>query len=127
MTTKASRSRARIAFVALASLALLASIGPALRSVRAAGLSLAVVGADDPTRITHLSRHPVPARETAIALPGRTLRAHIYTPLARSGRPAPRSWAMVLHGVHPDSIDGPRLQAFARALAATGVETYTPG
>src|SRR5687767_14408202 len=126
MTTNARRSRARIAFAVIAALALLASVEPAARYVRSAGLLLAVVGADDPTRITHLLRHQVVARDATLALPGRSLRARIYTPLDRSGQPAPRSWAMVLHGVHPDGIDEPRLQAFARALAATGVETFTP-
>lgn len=66
------------------------------------------------------------ARDTTLALPGRTLRARVYTPLDGAGSPAPSSYALVLHGVHPDAIDEPRLQAFARALAATGVETYTP-
>ena len=126
MTTNARRSRTPIAFAVVAALALLVSIQPAIRYVRSAGLLLAVVGAEDPTRITHLLRHQVAARETALALPGRSLRARVYTPLDGSGQAAPRSWAIVLHGVHPDGIDERRLQAFARALAATGVETFTP-
>jgi len=113
-------------FAVIGALALLVSIEPAIRYARSAGLLLAVVGAEDPTRITHLLRHQVVDRETTLALSGRSLRARVYTPLDGSGLPAPRSWAMVLHGVHPDGIDEPRLQAFARALAATGVETFTP-
>ena len=106
--------------------ALCLSIAPALRYGRAVGLLLSVVGAEDPTGLTHLLQHPVVARESTLALPQRTLRARVYTPEDASGERAVRGYAMVLHGVHPDAIDEPRLQAFARALAAIGVETYTP-
>lgn len=125
-TQRARTPRRRIVLALLAVFALLLSIEPALRYVRAAGLLLTVIGANDSTRITHLLRHEVRTSDTTLALPHRTLRAKVYTPLDGSGAPAPVSYAIVLHGVHPDAIDEPRLQAFARALASTGVETYTP-
>lgn len=124
MTRKKTRA-ARLAFLLIA-LGLLFSVEPALRYARAASLLLAVIGADDPTGITHLLRHEVVEQQTTLALPHRALRARIYTPRDRDGRDATRSHAMVLHGVHPDAIDEPRLQAFAKALAGIGVQTYTP-
>jgi pimeloyl-ACP methyl ester carboxylesterase len=119
-------SRIALSIALVLALALSLSISPALRYGRALSLLLSVVNAEDPTGLTHLLRHPVVARETTLALPQRTLRARVYTPQDASGRRAVRGYAMVLHGVHPDAIDEPRLQAFARALAAIGVETYTP-
>lgn len=94
---------------------------PALRYARAAALLLTVVGRDDPTGITAWVRGGVSEEDTSIALPGRTLRARVYRPEG-----ARRGFALVLHGVHPDGIDEPRLRGFARGLAAIGVETRTP-
>jgi len=121
----ATRQRCLIALALIAG-ALLVSIEPAVRYGRAVSLLLAVVGADDPSGITHLLRHEVRARETSLALPARAIRTRVYTPIDDQGRSRVRARALVLHGVHPDAIDEPRLQAFAKALAAIGVETYTP-
>lgn len=126
MSMTAFKRPQRVALSLFATVVLLASVEPAIRYARAATLLMAVVGAQDPSGITHLLRHQVAERETTLALPHRSLRTRVYTPRDDAGHDATRRHALVLHGVHPDAIDEPRLQAFARAMASIGIETYTP-
>lgn len=119
---KLLKSPKKTALLALSLVALVASVEPALRYTRATSLLLNVVRAKDPTGLTELVEEPVVARESSLALAGKRVRTRVYAPA--NGRP--RSYALLLHGVHPRGIDESRLQAFARALAAIGVETVTP-
>lgn len=59
--------------------------------------------------------------ELAVATPAGPMRARLYSPV----HPA-ATGMVVVHGVHFDGIDDPRLRAFARALAGAGVPVLTP-
>ncbi|HXS12054.1 MAG TPA: hypothetical protein VN734_05080 [Acidobacteriaceae bacterium] len=65
---------------------------------------------------------PIAVRELPLPLPSGTVRARLYTPLAPKNAPA----ILVLHGVHHLGIDEPRLENFATAMAACGVQVLTP-
>jgi pimeloyl-ACP methyl ester carboxylesterase len=111
----------RLALILLAvALGLTLSVPAALRHVRAAGILLRVVDLPDPTGLTAHVMGAVAEREERLELGHRVLRSRRYTP-ADPGPPT-----LLLHGVHPRGIDEPRLQRFARALAAAGLEVHTP-
>jgi len=59
--------------------------------------------------------------ELTIATPSGPMRARLYLP----HRPV-ATGMVVVHGVHFDGIDDPRMRAFARALAGVGVPVLTP-
>jgi dienelactone hydrolase len=59
--------------------------------------------------------------ELTLETPAGPMRARLYLPL----HPV-TSGMVVVHGVHFDGIDDPRMQAFARALAGAGVPVLTP-
>jgi dienelactone hydrolase len=60
--------------------------------------------------------------ETAVPMRGGAMRARLYRPAGgRSG-----SGVVVAHGVHFRGIDEPRLVAFSRALAGSGLVVLTP-
>ena len=63
------------------------------------------------------------AQEISLYVAGAQVRGRRYKPRARGGQ-APR--ILLLHGVHADGIDEPRLTGFARALARVGVDVMTP-
>lgn len=109
--------------LALLAAALIALATPAaLRHLRAIGLLLTVVGAEDPTGLTATVVHDVRERATRVSASGRELRAREYTAV---GIAAPRG-IVLLHGVHRLGIAEPHLVRFARALAATGASVLTP-
>jgi pimeloyl-ACP methyl ester carboxylesterase len=58
--------------------------------------------------------------ETAIG--PQQLRARLYTPQGRPNAPA----MVILHGVHYQGIDEPRLMGFATAMASCGIRVLTP-
>lgn len=60
--------------------------------------------------------------EITLATPAGPTRARLYLPSRPSGGPG----IVVVHGVHFDGIDDPRMRAFAEALAGTGVPVLTP-
>jgi pimeloyl-ACP methyl ester carboxylesterase len=60
--------------------------------------------------------------EFQIATPSGPMRARLYLPHHATGKPG----IVVVHGVHFDGIDDPRMRAFAAALAGTGVAVLTP-
>jgi pimeloyl-ACP methyl ester carboxylesterase len=66
--------------------------------------------------------HPVDAHDTSFDFHGASIPARIYLPLGVNAAPG----IMVVHGMHYTGIDGPRLVAFARSLAATGFVVMTP-
>ncbi len=70
---------------------------------------------------------PIAVRDLQLPLASGTVRARLYTPLAPRGaglRNAPA--LVVLHGVHYLGIDEPRLENFATAMAACGIQVLTP-
>ena len=103
------RRRRTIAALLACALLLLAALAwpSGRRHWRAASLLTRLRGGESPD---------VEARELRLG----PLRAHRY-----AGREGGALVALV-HGVHPDGIDEPRLVRFAQALAASGLVVYTP-
>lgn len=65
---------------------------------------------------------PIAVRDVELPLASGTVRGRLYTPINVKNAPA----LVVLHGVHHLGIDEPRLENFATAMAACGVEVLTP-
>ena len=65
---------------------------------------------------------PIAVRDLELPLASGTVRARLYTPQGVKNAPA----LVVLHGVHYLGIDEPRLETFATAMAACGIEVLTP-
>jgi len=91
---------------------------PASAHVRAASLLVRVSDAEAQGWLASVANHPVEVREES--LPGS--RARLYVPADVQHPPG----VVVVHGVHWKGIDEPRLGAFARAIAASGVAVLTP-
>ena len=93
---------------------------PALRTLRAAYLLLALGG--QPQHPLAVVAHEVASQPWRIEAPRGRLKARLYLPrgVERPGI------AVLLHGVVPDGMDDARLVDLARALAASGVAVLTP-
>lgn len=65
---------------------------------------------------------PIEVRDLELPLASGTVRGRLYTPQHATNAPA----LVVLHGVHHLGIDEPRLETFATAMAACGVQVLTP-
>lgn len=118
------RSRARVAAysaVALLLVLLAAGAPPALWHLRALYVLVKVEDAKAEPPLARLVERSFAESELAIATPAGPMRARLYQPVH------PVSAGMVVvHGVHFDGIDDPRMRAFARALAGVGVPVLTP-
>ena len=120
MSGFALRSRRRVLAVAL--LAMLAVLWrPAAAHLRAASFLARFVDPDGHSMLAEARRHPVV--EQPFALPG--TRARVYSP-ADVDDVTRLPAVVVVHGIHYKGIDEPRLERFARTLAATGVVAVTP-
>jgi dienelactone hydrolase len=75
-----------------------------------------------PSWLRRFVSEPIQVRDLQLPLVSGTVRARLYTPIARKNAPA----IIVLHGVHHLGIDEPRLENFATAMAACGVQVLTP-
>ena len=64
----------------------------------------------------------VSQQDTTIATPQGNIRARLYLPAKHPDAPG----LVVFHGVHHLGIDEPRLEAFAQAMAASGLNVLTP-
>jgi len=98
--------------------ALLALWLPASSHVRAASLLQRFASPEAPGPLGRVARQPIQERD----FPLPDTRARIYLPLDVK-RP---SGIVLVHGVHYKGIDEPRLERFARTIAATGVAVLTP-
>jgi dienelactone hydrolase len=110
-----SRSR-RLAFLALAALALFALIEPPIaRRLRAVSL-LTALERPDASAVALLERD--------VTVPGRRgpIRARLYQRVDRARAPG----LVLVHGVHYQGIDEKRLVPFARELARAGRVVLTP-
>jgi dienelactone hydrolase len=112
---RARRLRA-IAFVVMA--LLLGVWPPASDHLRAAAFLMRFSAPDCHSLLADTRRHPV--EESSFPLQG--ARGRLYRPTDVADAPG----VVVVHGVHQKGIDEPRLQRFARTLAATGVIALTP-
>jgi pimeloyl-ACP methyl ester carboxylesterase len=96
---------------------------PARSHLRAASLLARFSESDDapsPSWLGNVMRHPITERDTTIA----GTRARMYVPSDGPENAAPG--LVLAHGVHWKGIDDPRLQHFARVLAASGLAVVTP-
>ena len=91
---------------------------PASAHVRAASLLVRFADPDAHGLLAEAGRHEVDVREERVA----GTRARLYVPADVADPPG----LVVVHGVHWKGIDEPRLQRFARTIAASGVEVLTP-
>ena len=79
----------------------------------------------DPNAVPLLRKvvdYPVDETETTFATPSGPVRARLYTPRGVAHPPG----MLLVPGVHRLGIDDPRMLAFARSLAATGIVVLTP-
>lgn len=119
------RRRPRNAFLLIAALITIAiALAPALSlRVCAARLLLATLETKEGSGLLALHTGAVRTNDERIALPDASaLRSRRYRPAHDDHAPV----LALLHGVHPLGIDEPRLERFARALAASGLEVHTP-
>jgi len=72
--------------------------------------------------ITNYDVHPVDVRDTSFEFKGVAVPARTYVPRGVNSAPG----ILVVHGMHYMGINGPRLVAFARSLAASGFVVMTP-
>jgi dienelactone hydrolase len=98
--------------------ALLVLWHPASAHLRAASFLLRFTNPDAHSFLADLRRHPVGA--APFELPGS--RARLYVPMDVAQPPG----IVLVHGVHYKGIDEPRLERFARTIAASGVAVLTP-
>ncbi|HEX8792262.1 MAG TPA: hypothetical protein VF765_15010 [Polyangiaceae bacterium] len=106
-------------FVALALVVgVLALWRPASAHVRAASLLVRFADPDAHGLLADAGRHDVDIRDEEAA----GTRARLYVPVGVDDPPG----LVVVHGVHWKGIDEPRLERFARTIAASGVEVLTP-
>jgi dienelactone hydrolase len=113
------RTTRRSAFAALLlTVALTLSWQPASAHVRAASLLVHVSDPEARGWLADVGNHPVQVREESV----QASRARLYLPADVAHPPG----IVVVHGVHWKGIDEPRLGAFARAIAASGVAVLTP-
>jgi dienelactone hydrolase len=91
---------------------------PASAHVRAASLLVRFADPDAHGLLADAARHEVDVRERTVA----GTRGRLYVPVDVADPPG----LVVVHGVHWKGIDEPRLQRFARTIAASGVEVLTP-
>jgi dienelactone hydrolase len=75
-----------------------------------------------PSWLRRFVSEPIAVRDLRLPLASGTVRARLYTPLRSKHAPA----IIVLHGVHYLGIDEPRLENFATAMAACGIQVLTP-
>lgn len=105
--------RARVVLFFLAVLAIIA-YRPAHQHARAASL---LVSFSDKT-----AKPNVTDERTMFDVNGEQVAARIYTPVGVSSPPS----VVLVHGVNHFGIDDPRLERFARAVSAAGVQVMTP-
>lgn len=90
--------------------------------VRAASVLMNTVGIADPTPITGWVQEAVVEEDVLLSTAGGDLRGRYYLP-AEDLAEVP---VLLVHGIHPEGIDEPRLRGLARALAAVGHPVLTP-
>ena len=90
--------------------------------LRAASLLQRIANPHATGWIANYDVHPVDVRDTSFEFHGAPVPARIYLPRGINSAPG----IMVIHGMHYTGINGARLVAFARTLAASGFIVMTP-
>lgn len=116
------RARVVWAFVGLLAVATAALELPAGDSeLRSVSLLLRIADSKDASSLAHYGVHAV-EQSSIFTLPIGNTRARIYRPVGVEHAPG----MVIVHGVHRLGIDEPRLVAFARDIAASGIVVLTP-
>lgn len=102
---------------------LIAAVGPTVSDhFRAASLLLRIQNPKDSSGLAHYHTYAVTESPADLVTPHAKVRARFYRPVGASHPSA----MVVVHGVHHLGVEEPRLMAFSRALAATGIQVFTP-
>jgi pimeloyl-ACP methyl ester carboxylesterase len=105
--------------------ALTISFAPsAWRFAEACALLMQLTAAPLPAAVERVLLHEIDERELSLHTSGVEVRGRRYIP--RSSDPAQIPKLLLLHGVHAQGIDEPRLIALGRALARAGLDVMTP-
>jgi acetyl esterase/lipase len=75
-----------------------------------------------PAPVRWMVSEPVTTTELTLPLPSGAVRARMYTPVNHPDAPG----IVIVHGVHYLGMNEPRLEAFASAMAACGLQVLTP-
>src|SRR5579875_1692591 len=123
-TRELSRRMRWLAVTALVMLAVLGfAVWPLVRvHLQSAAVLDLVAGRPVPSWLRRFVNEPIRVQDVELPLASGSVRARLYTPLLTAHPPS----IIVLHGVHHLGIDEPRLETFATALAACGVQVLTP-
>jgi dienelactone hydrolase len=101
----------------------IAATAPAINTrLRAASLLLRIENAGDRGSLARYETCAVIETDSSLATPEGLVPARLYTPMGIAHPPH----IMIVHGVHHLGIHDPRIVAFARALAQTGIQVFTP-
>src|SRR3954469_6376706 len=90
--------------------------------LRAASLLLRIQNPNEHTRLARYHAYAITETASELSTPRGTIRARFYTPAGVTNAPG----MVVVHGVHHLGVDEPRLMAFSRALAQSGIQVFTP-
>lgn len=113
----------RVAAAALSALVLGALlVAPAARNHARALYVLQKLAHPQARSAVEFVAYPVEESAIRFAGPRGSVRARLFAPRGVARPPG----MVVVHGVHFDGIDDPRLIAFARSVAATGIAVLTP-
>lgn len=93
-----------------------------LAHLQAAAVMKQVAGQPIPRFIRNEATEAVTQRDLTIPTPDGDLQARLYLPAKHPDAPG----LVVFHGVHHLGMDEPRLEAFAQAMAASGLNVLTP-
>jgi dienelactone hydrolase len=110
-----------LAYILLLAVAVATFSLPAADSeLLAVSLLLRIADPHDSSALAHYGVHAV--EQTPVFTFGDNIRARIYRPVGVQHAPG----MVIVHGVHRLGIDEPRLVAFARDMAASGIVVLTP-
>ena len=117
------RSKRNLALLLiLLPLAGLAAIPTSSDHLRATSLLLRIQNPNDHSRLARYDTYSVTEVVNELQTPRGPVRARLYTPQGIANPPG----MIVVHGVHHLGVNEPRLMAFSRALAQSGIEVFTP-
>jgi acetyl esterase/lipase len=113
--------RVLLAFALLLAVAIGALLIPSADSeLRAVSLLLRIADAKDNSAFAQYGVHAV--EQSEVFTFGDDVRARIYRPVGAANAPG----MVIVHGVHRLGIEEPRLVAFSRDMAASGIVVLTP-
>jgi len=125
MISPSKSAKVRRAFLGLLVTALIAATVVLFHSrqyIRSAELMKRIENPETGSWFANSGAYAVRENPTTLSTPAGPIRARLYLPQGLSDAPG----IMIAHGVHYLGIDEPRLMAFARALASSGIRVLTP-